>query len=72
MPEPGARRQITPRGLLFAALWGASTTLLAYALSFGSVPVFILLLVTFGVLLRLAGWTLAKRRGNGPPRGWWT
>jgi hypothetical protein len=71
VPDPGTRKPMTRKGLVAAGIWGATTTVLAYVLSFGSIPLFIALMVAFGVLLRLAAFAVMKQRGERPPRGWW-
>ncbi|HVA60519.1 MAG TPA: hypothetical protein VNG13_08275 [Mycobacteriales bacterium] len=71
MPETPARRPVTPKTLAAVGLWGATTTVVAYLLSFGSMPAFVVLLVVFGVLVRLVAVRIARQRGSQPPK-WWS
>jgi hypothetical protein len=57
--------------LMMVGLWGGLTTVAAYALSFGSLLLFVGLMVAFGVILRVVARTIAVRRGQRPPRRWW-
>jgi len=63
--------RINPRTLVAAGLWGGVTVLTAYLLSFGSLPLFVVLLVVFGVLFRVVARAVMKRKGVERPRGWW-
>jgi hypothetical protein len=71
VPDDRVRKPVTRKGVAAAAIWGGTTTVLAYALSFGSIVIFIALMIVFGILLRLAAWAVIKQRGERPPRGWW-
>jgi hypothetical protein len=64
-PQPGLRR------LLGVAAYGAVTALVAYLISGGSVVWFLVVMVGFGVLLRLSARAVVLRRGERPPRWWW-
>jgi hypothetical protein len=57
--------------LLMVALWGGVTTIAAYALSFGSIPLFVGLMVAFGVILRVGARIIGSRHGQKPPPRWW-
>jgi hypothetical protein len=65
MPPP------TPRNLALIAVWGALTTVAAYAVAGGSIPWFIVWLVILGVGQRVVAYWLVRRRGGRPGRGWW-
>ena len=58
--------------LLMVALVGGVTTGTAYLLSFGSLPLFVGLLVAIGLAIRIGARTIAVRRGQQPPGRWWT
>ena len=60
-----------PRTLLAVGLWGGITTVVAYLLSFGSILLFIALMIVFGVALRLAAFIVTKRVRIQRPRGRW-
>ena len=57
--------------LLGIGLWGATTTLTAYLLAFGSLLLFVANLIAIGILLRMVAWAVMRRRGKRPPRWWW-
>jgi hypothetical protein len=59
------------RTLLKVGIVGGVTTGGAYALSRGSIPVFVGILVAFGILTRVGARVLMARLGRKPPRGWW-
>jgi hypothetical protein len=67
--QPHQRRP-TPRNLLIVAAWGAATTTVAYLISGGSIPIFVVALVALGVAQRMLAVRIARRRGDHPPR-WW-
>jgi hypothetical protein len=52
------------KGLIAAGIWAAPTTVLAYALSLGSILEVIVLMMVFGVPLRLAAFAVMKSRGS--------
>jgi uncharacterized OsmC-like protein len=66
------RQRPEPRELLLVGLWGATTAVIAYALSFGSMPIFVLNMFVIGALVRLGAYFVVKWRGQKPPSGWWT
>jgi hypothetical protein len=68
--DPRAPRP-QPRTLLMAALVGGVSTGGAYVVSGGSIPVFVAVMVAFGILVRVGARALMKRQGRRPPRGWW-
>jgi hypothetical protein len=57
--------------LVAAALWGASTMVIAYLLSFGSVTIFIINIFVIAIGLRLIVGLIARRRGTEMPPRWW-
>lgn len=62
---------MTPKTLLAVGLWGATTTVFAYLLSFGNLAVFVVLLLIIGVAVRVLAYRIVKRRGEKPPPWWW-
>ena len=73
MNEPSPRRPLPrdPKTLLMVGLWGFFVTAGAYLLSFGSVPLFVGLLLAFGLIIRIGARRIAIRRGQRPPGRWW-
>jgi hypothetical protein len=69
MPPPGPPP--TLRTLTLIAVWGAATTLGAYALAGGNIAWFIVWMVILGIGLRLLAYWVVRRRGQQPPHGWW-
>jgi len=59
------------RTLLQVAVVGAVTTGGAYAISGGSIPIFVGVMVGFGVLMRVGARLILWRKGQQPRRGWW-
>jgi hypothetical protein len=53
------------RGFVFAAVYGAATTTVAYLLAGGSLVWFIAIMVAFGIGVRL--WAVWYRRRHGIP-----
>ena len=60
----------TFRTLVVVGLWGATTTVVAYAVSGGSLPVFIGGMAAIGVLQRVAAVRIRRARGESTPP-WW-
>jgi hypothetical protein len=68
-PTPNRRRPTL--GAVFAvAAWGAATTVIAYLISGGSIPLFVAALLALGIAQRMLAVRFARRRGGHPPR-WW-
>jgi drug/metabolite transporter (DMT)-like permease len=65
------RKPLTAKRLVGAGVWGAAMTLLAYLLSFGSVPAFIVLMFVISAVLRVMAVAVLRQRGEKPPQGWW-
>jgi hypothetical protein len=59
------------RTLLTVAAVGGATTVGAYALSGGSIPIFVAVMVAIGIVARVGARALTIRQGRQPPRGWW-
>lgn len=75
-PLPDGRQYRTPprpdfRTLLKVGIVGGVTTGGAYAVSGGSIPVFVGVLIAIGILMRVGARVLMARQGRRPPRGWW-
>jgi hypothetical protein len=71
--EVAPRPEIPPlklKTLLGVSLWGASTTLIAWLLAFGSIVRFVIWMLVIGVVVRIAAHNVLKRRGAHPPP-WW-
>ena len=51
------------KGIIYAAIYGATATVLAYLLSFGSLIAFIGIMVAFGILIRVWAWRYRVRHG---------
>jgi hypothetical protein len=71
--EAAPRPEIPPlklKTLLGVSLWGASTTLIAWLLAFGSIVRFVIWILVIGILVRVAAHRVLKRRGSDPPP-WW-
>ncbi len=56
------------KGLIHAAIYGATATVIAYVLSFGSLVAFIGIMVAFGIAIRVWAWRYRVRHGL-PLRG---
>jgi len=73
-PEKAAVRPELPplklKTLLGVSLWGATTTLLAWLLAFGSIIRFVIWIVVIGIVVRVGAHAIAKKRGLNPPP-WW-
>lgn len=63
--------ELRPKTLLAVGLWGASTTLIAYLLSRGSIVFFVIWLFVIAIVVRVGARLLVARRGERPPKGWW-
>jgi hypothetical protein len=63
-------RRPTPGALLLVAAWGAATTVVAYLISGGDIPLFVGAMVAIGIGQRFVAVRMARRRGLRPPR-WW-
>lgn len=67
--DPRARPHLST--YLAVAIVGGATAAGAYAVSGGSIPVFVAVMVAVGVLVRVGGRAFVVRQGRRPPRGWW-
>lgn len=56
------------RGIIHAAIYGATATAIAYGLSSGSFVAFIAIMVLFGIAIRVWAWRYRVRHGL-PLRG---
>jgi len=75
-PEPksssdGPPDRIDGRRLAVISVWGAATTTVAWLVSGGSIPWFIVAMVTIGVGQRLLARYIWLRAGHELPRWWW-
>jgi CHASE2 domain-containing sensor protein len=59
------------KSVLAVAVWGFSTTLLAWALAFGSYVRFVIGLLIIGIGVRVVAHMVLKRRAKDPPPPWW-
>jgi large-conductance mechanosensitive channel len=69
--EPERGREGSVRELLPVAIYGGLSAAVAFALSFGSLILFIVNFFIIGGVLRLVAWKIMRQRGQKPPRGWW-
>lgn len=67
-PEPPSRP--TLRTLVGVGAWGAITTVLAYLISRGNIPIFIVAMLVIGVLQRVIAVRIARQRGDNASQ-WW-
>ena len=51
------------KGLVYAAVYGATACVLAYMLAFGSLLAFIAIMVAFGIAIRVWAWRYRVRHG---------
>jgi hypothetical protein len=56
------------KGLIYAAIYGATASAIAYVLSFGSLVAFIAIMAAFGIAVRVWAWRYRARHGL-PLRG---
>jgi hypothetical protein len=70
-PVPPPVPELSLKTLLRVGLWGATTTLIAYLLSRGSIVFFVVWLFVIAVLVRIVARVVVARRGERPPKGWW-
>jgi hypothetical protein len=62
-------RRPTPRTLLLVAAWGAATTVVAYLISGGNIPLFIAAMVAIGIGQRFVAVAWPDAAGCGHPGG---
>lgn len=71
MTTGGPDKRPSPKQLLAVAVWGGGTTLVAFLLSFGSIPLFVVNIVVIAIGVRLAARAIVRRRGGRLPPWWW-
>jgi hypothetical protein len=70
-PPSGPRPPLSFRSLLSVAAIGGVTTVVAYLISGGSIPIFVAVIVGLGITARLSARAWLWHIGKDPPRGWW-
>ncbi len=68
---PAGDKRPSSKQLLAVAVWGGGTTLVAFLLSFGSIPLFVVNIAVIAVGVRLATRAIVSRRGGQLPPWWW-